>query len=280
VAKPRFNIQDLFAMEPWEWPKGAGPVVADALVDKATPTEDHIAAAQMAGDMVLMNDGVAALLLKLLEDAVESTELRTRAAIALGPALDEASLSDFDDVDLEPSISKGMFHRIGLTLIKICNNAGEIKELRRRALEAAVRAPEDWHREAIRTAYASGDAEWKLTAVFGMKYIRGFEKEILETLNTSDPELLETAVTAAGNGELQSAWPRIKRILKSPATEKSLLLAAIEASACVNPAEARTFLEDFEESDDEEISATATEALTLMRAEDEDLEEDSRDWLN
>ncbi|MBM3792897.1 MAG: hypothetical protein FJW31_02290 [Acidobacteria bacterium] len=267
-------------MEPWEWPKGAGPVVADALVDKATPTEDHIAAAQMAGDMVLMNDGVAALLLKLLEDAVESTELRTRAAIALGPALDEASLSDFDDVDLEPSISKGMFHRIGLTLIKICNNAGEIKELRRRALEAAVRAPEDWHREAIRTAYASGDAEWKLTAVFGMKYIRGFEKEILETLNTSDPELLETAVTAAGNGELQSAWPRIKRILKSPATEKSLLLAAIEASACVNPAEARTFLEDFEESDDEEISATATEALTLMRAEDEDLEEDSRDWLN
>jgi hypothetical protein len=44
-----------------------------------------------------------------------------------------------------------------------------------RILEASVRAPQDRHPDAVRAAYASGDAAWKLTAVFRMADVRGFE---------------------------------------------------------------------------------------------------------
>ena len=37
------------------------------------------------------------------------------------------------------------------------------KQVRRRILEASVRAPEDWHQNAIRAAYSSGDKDWMLT---------------------------------------------------------------------------------------------------------------------
>jgi hypothetical protein len=49
-------------------------------------------------------------------------------------------------------------------------------DVRRRILEASVRAPQDWHRDAIRAAYASDDDVWRLTAVFCMRSVRGFER--------------------------------------------------------------------------------------------------------
>lgn len=284
MPPPKLNIQALSLMEPWEWPAGAGPVVAETLVDKAASAEDRQAAAQMAGDLVLMNDGMAALLLRVLEDTGESTELRAQAAISLGPALDEASISDFDDPDLEPSISEDMFHRIGLTLMKIHADTNAPKELRRRSLEAAVRAPEDWHREAIRTAFTNGDAEWKLTAVFGMQYVRGFDKEILTTLNSTDPDLQAMAITAAGNGEIAGAWPHVERLLRKPGKDKALLLAAIEAAASINLAKATPILQEFEESEDEEIAEAATEALMLSRdpfeGDEDDDDNRAREWMN
>lgn len=42
------------------------------------------------------------------------------------------------------------------------------KEVRRRVLEGSVRAPQDWHKDAITEAYAGNDELWKLTAVFAM----------------------------------------------------------------------------------------------------------------
>jgi hypothetical protein len=45
-----------------------------------------------------------------------------------------------------------------------------------------VRAPQDWHENAVGSAYASGDDTWKLTAVFCMRFVRGFDGQIVEEL--------------------------------------------------------------------------------------------------
>ena len=68
------------------------------------------------------------------------------------------------------------------TAYEAVNLPGVPKELRRRILEASVRAFEPWHPDAIRTAYASSDQEWVLTAVFAMAHIKGFDEQILESL--------------------------------------------------------------------------------------------------
>ena len=54
-----------------------------------------------------------------------------------------------------------------------------MKEVKRPILEASVRAPEKWHKNAVAAAYRSKDEDWKLTAVFCMRFIRGFDKQIV-----------------------------------------------------------------------------------------------------
>src|SRR5262249_18487618 len=132
-------------------------------------------------------------------------------------------------------------------------------------LEASVRAPQDWHADAIRAAYASGDEAWKLTAVFCMRFIRGFDAQILEALEDPNPDIHYEAVIAAGNWELDGAWPYVAGLVTSENTEKPLLLAAIEAVATIRPHEAEEILADLAESDDEDIIAAVDEALAMAR---------------
>jgi hypothetical protein len=61
-------------------------------------------------------------------------------------------------------------------------------------LEASVLTPETWHQDAIRYAYSSGDKEWMLTAVFSMRWVRGFDDQILAALKSADPEIHYEAV--------------------------------------------------------------------------------------
>jgi hypothetical protein len=119
-----------------------------------------------------------------------------------------------------------MFQRIQDTLRSIYLDDGVPKHVRRRVLEASVRAGRDWRRDAVRAAYSSDDEEWKLTAVFSMRWIRGFDEQILEMLESRNPEIHYEAVCAAGNWEVDAAWPHVAAPIASQATEKSLLLAA------------------------------------------------------
>ena len=82
-------------------------------------------------------------------------------------------------------------------------------DVRRRILEAVVRSPQDWQEAAIRTAWHSGDEDWMRTAVVGMRFVPGFEREILEIVGTRRHVLLLGAVRAAGAQELESAWVQI-----------------------------------------------------------------------
>ena len=176
-------------------------------------------------------------------------------------------------------ISEEVFVGIQETLRKLYTNANVPKEVRRRILEASVRAMQDWHQNAIQTAYRSDDEAWKVTAVFSMRWVRGFDEEILEALKSADPEIHYQAVCAAGNWEVAAAWPHIAALVTSHETEKTLRLAAIDAVASIHPNEAGMILHDLTDSDDEDIVEAVYEAMAVAEGPYDDELDDDEDEL-
>ena len=277
----QLDLKLLLDTPPWDWPRDAGKRFHQILTDGKASESDRLIAAELAGDLTVINDALADVLLGIVGNAGHPEELRATAAISLGPVLEHADTSEFDDYD-DVAISEHTFHRIQLTLHKLYLDDSVPVLVRRRILEASVRAQEDWHREAISHAYSSGDRDWMLTAVFAMERVRGFDDQILEALKSSDPEIHYEAVSAAGNWELESAWEHIAGLVGDSATPKPLLLAAIGAVASIRPKEAREMLDGLTESDDEEIAEAAEEAIAMAFV-DEDSDEDDdeeEDWIN
>jgi hypothetical protein len=260
---------------PWEWPENAGEIFLEFLRDDRADKSDRLLAAELAGDFTVINDELADALLSILRNSDESEKLRGRAAISLGPALEYADTDGFDDPDYVP-ISEQTFRRIQETLQKLYTDARIPKEVRRRVLEASVRAPQDWHQDAIRDAYSSGDEDWELTAVFCMQFVRGFDDQILESLDSNNPDIHYEAVCAAGAWEVDGAWSHIVALVTSEETEKSVLLAAIDAVAGIRPQEAGAILVDLTDSDDEDVVEAAYEAMA-MAEEPRDDENDDED---
>ena len=152
-------------------------------------------------------------------------------------------------------------------------------EVRRRILEASVRAPQDWHESAVRSAYASGDDASKLTAVFCMRFVCGFDEQIVAELDCRNPGIHLEAVLAAGNWGIEAAWPHIAALILSGKTPKPLLLVAIEAVPGVRPQEASEILTGFAESNDEDIVEAVHEALASCEDEQEDDDEEEGDFF-
>lgn len=278
------DIDVLKDTPPWEWPENAAKIFVEAIYDTESDLETRVIATNLAGNIVVMSDEMANTLLSLLRDERQPDELRGQAAISLGPGLDLADMEDYDDVDdpySDPPFSEATFLEIKKALRSIEGDEKAPKLVRRRALEAAVRAPEPWQADAVRVAYASGDSEWKTTAVFCMQYLDDFDAEILESLKSEDPAILREAIVSAGASELKSAWPDIQKLISSSQTEKSLLTVAIIAAARVNPSESRDAIENFAVSEDEEIAYAAQEALEILDEadfyDDEDEDDDDED---
>ena len=184
------------------------------------------------------------------------------------PGLDES----FD----APPISEHTFHRIQQSLHARYLEDDIPKEVRRRILESSVRAPADWHRDAVRAAYSRDDRDWRLTAVFAMRYVHGFTDEIVAALDDPDEEVRYEAVTAAGNWEVDSAWLHVSALLTAPDTDKALLLAAIEAAAAIRPQEAMPLLAELSDSDDTDISDAADNAIMMSTDPfDDDFDDES-----
>ncbi len=275
------DIKTLKDMPPWDWPPNADRIIHGVLLDNQADASDRLLAVRLAGDSTVVNDELADALLSILCSDRETDELRGRAAIALGPALEMADMDGFEDAD-DVSITEEMFGKIKETFHRLYMDTSVPKEVRRRALEASVRAPQDWNQDAVRDAYAGDDEDWKLTAVFCMQYIRGFSKEILESLESENPDIHYQAVCAAGNGEIDAAWPHIAGLLTSEDTDKELLLAAIESAVFIRPHEAADLLGDLLNSDDEDIAEAVDEALTMTGEyyNDEDDEDDDYGLLH
>jgi len=273
------DVKALSERQPSDWPEEAREVLLSAIRDRGGDAAVRLLAVQLAGELEAINDQLARLLLDVIRDGAENEELRAAAAIALGPALELGYVDGFDEPDGVP-ISEQTFRAIQDTMREAYADADLPKEVRRRVLEGSVRAPRKWHAKAVREAYASNDVDWQVTAVFCMEYVRGFDEQILGALASDNLHIRYQAVMAAGNWGLDGAWRSVVELLASPATEKPLLLAAVEAAVGIRPEEAAEVLGELLESDDEEVVGAVQEALVLAEALSElDFDDDEEEGL-
>jgi hypothetical protein len=271
------DLKTLTMIPSWDWPEEADQVLLEVLRNDRADEEDRIIAAELAGDLVVIDDGLAEVLLAIVGDSQESEELRARAAISFGPVLEHAFVFEFDDPEEVP-ITEQTYLEIQGSLRRLYMDAGAPKLVRRRVLEGAVRSPQDWQQDAIRAAYTSGDEEWQLTAVFAMRWVKGFDEQIMEALESDDEDIFYQAICAAGSAELEPAWPYITQIIESEREDKPLLLAAIEAAPCIRPQAAAEILSPLTMSGDEDIVEAVHEAMIMangfLLADDDDWDEE------
>ena len=271
------DLKKLENIPPWEWPQDTDKMLLGVLRDDQRDESDRLLAAALAGDYTVINDELADALLSILLSGDESEAIRARAVISLGPALETVYIDGFED-PVDVLISEKTFNGIQETLRKLYMDMDLPKEVRRRILEGSVRAPQDWHKGAISEAYSSDDESWRLTAVFAMGYIRGFDTQILEALEDENEDIHYQAVCAAGNWEVDAAWPHIAGLATTASTDKWLRLAAIEAVANIRPQEAVDILIELSQSDDEDIVDTAYEAMAMSGwFPDDDFDDDNDD---
>lgn len=247
---------------PWDWPEGSVERFLEVLRDEQADESERLLAAELAGDSTVVNDELADELLAIVGSGEEEEQLRAKAAISLGPILEYGDQDGFENPHDVP-ITERTFGRIQESLREAYMDADTPKEVGRRILEASVRAPRDWHQDAIRSAYSSADDDWKLTAVFCMGWVRGFDDQILEALQSDNPAIHYQAVCAAGEWEVDGAWSHVVALVRAEGTDKPLLLAAIGAVASIRPQEAGEILADLTNANDEEIVEAAYEALAM-----------------
>jgi hypothetical protein len=260
IATPLRRLMDA---PPWEWPADAAALLLRTLRDERASDADRGAAASLAGDAIVVNEELAEALVATVASEGTGEEVRATAAVSLGPLLETCDIEGFDDPLSDLPISEATYRRLLQSLRSLHGTPAVPQLVRRKVLEAAVRAPQEWHADAIRTAYASEALDWKLTAVFCMGYVQGFEPQILAALDHPDAGIQREAVIAAGQRELDEAWPHVRALVRSASTPKPLLLAAIEAVANIRPGEAADELSSLARSRDGEIVEAVEEALAI-----------------
>ncbi len=264
------ELQKIYSTPPWDWPETAATLLLVTLQNSTADKADRLLAAEMAGDFVVINDDLAVALLKIVEDSQESEELRSRAVISFGVALEYiyTDMDEFteDDEYNDFAVTEQMYQRIIESLQKLYFDGTVPEIVRRRTLEASIRSPQAYHSGAVRAAYQSGEKNWLLTAVFCMHYIQGFQLEILEALQSKDPELKYQAIQAAGNWGLTESWPDIRDVLSNQDAETNLLLAAIDAAVNIGHHEAMAVLSELldRSSDNDDIIDAIHEALAML----------------
>ena len=105
------SLKELLDTPPWEWPRDAGKTFRAVLMNRQAPESERLIAAELAGDLVVMNNQLADTLMGILRSGEEPDELRAKAAISLGPVLEQGNIAEFDDPDDVP-ISERTFHTI------------------------------------------------------------------------------------------------------------------------------------------------------------------------
>jgi hypothetical protein len=257
------DLKMLESTPPWDWPEEAGTIIVSALLDVNAAIKDRMLAAMMAGEFAVLKDKTAEALLKIVNSTSEIDELRSQAADSMAPGLEEAEIEGFDNPGDLPSYSEQEVRNIQASFYQLYHDESVSKMIRRSVLEASAKFPQEWHEGAVRAAYASDDEEWRLTAVVCMRSIKGFDRQILDSLESMNPDIECAAIRAAGNWEIDAAFPHVSKLISSPpsASQKQLLLAAIEAVALIRPRET-DMLEPLVESNDDEVSEAAMDALT------------------
>lgn len=250
------SLQRLSDIPMWEWPVGANNTILDGL--KSTEIEHRRLAVEIAGQIV--DDEIAKEVLSLIRDE-QDEEVAGRAAIALGPALEMCDLDGYEDGLDTPPLSENVFEQVVDSLESIYRDATAPKLVRRRVLEAAVRAARPWQKDAVRAAWRSDDPEWQVTAVFCMGYLPGFDAQIVEALYNASEAIQFEAVRAAGEREVTGAADMVLELAAADTTEDDLRLVAVQALSTPNPSGSEELLATLIDSDNEELAEVAEEAL-------------------
>lgn len=213
----------------------------------------------------LVDDLLAVELLRFARDESRPVEERGRALIALGPSL-EMALDDLDATelmaayDLDSALSAPIFEGVLASLRRLYLDASTPKEVRRRAVEAAVRAPQDWVRDAGEAAWSSGDAEWRVTAIFVFGHLREGKDHVRDAFRSEDLDLRCEAVRAVGRAGWSEYGKRVLEIARDRGSDRDLRFAAIEAVQELAPKGAEEALAWIGREKDEEIAEAAKTA--------------------
>lgn len=273
------NFKELVKMPQWDWPDNAGEIILKVVRNHREAIEERTIAIVLACSSSIVTDDIVREILSIIENPQEAEVIRSTAVSSLGPVLEFVSMEDMAEMQ-ELSVSKDTITIIRRKLKSIYESGDYPVDIRRQALQSSAQYPEEWHASEIRKHYTGSDLDWKLIAIFCMGYCPGFEEQILECVNSDTNEIRCNAIEAAGNQELEDAWPVVLRILSSNDSDKSLLLQAIIAAPRINPYEAIDLLEKlYEEHQDEEVTEFAAEALSEINdmVGDDDLYDDDDD---
>lgn len=207
-------------------------------------------------------DAFALRHLDIVEDGSERTKVRARAAIALGPTIELCGYGFWDDPYDPPPLSRECFRQIQRRFERLYRSADVPKLVRRRALEASVRAPQEWHRGAIRAAWNGEDPEWRRTAVYAMGEVGGFESALSDALDADDKRIVCQALRAAANQDgVPGARKKILHFARTPQAPRGCRIAAIEALRFVSSPDAFSLLDRLTHDRDDEVAGTAAWAL-------------------
>ena len=147
--KGKMDLKKLADTPPWKWPEGAAKKISAILRDDRADESERLLAAELTGELTVINDDLADSLLSIARSVDHPANLRGAAILSLGPVLEYADMDEFEDPDDVP-ISEETFRGILESLRDLYMDAGVPLEVRRHILEASVRAPQDWHQNAIR----------------------------------------------------------------------------------------------------------------------------------
>ena len=112
------DLKTLLDTPPWDWPGDAGRTFWRILTDPRSKESDRRVAAELAGDFTVINDELADTLVTIASGADEPEQLRARAAISLGPVLEQADTDGFEDPDDVP-VTEDTFRTIQESLEKL-----------------------------------------------------------------------------------------------------------------------------------------------------------------
>ena len=123
------DLKTLQDTPPWDWPRDAGKKFQEILIDHLADETDRLIAAELAGDLTVINDELADALTAIIRSPDEPERLRATAAIALGPVLEQAETDGFEDADDVP-ITQRTFRNIQDWLHKLHFDNSIPKEVR------------------------------------------------------------------------------------------------------------------------------------------------------
>jgi hypothetical protein len=209
-----------------------------------------------------LDDGLAALALEVARGDADE-EVRAAAVRTLVPGLGVAAAAAAGDPVTAPLSPIGLA-AVGHGLRLLYFDSAAPKGVRRTALETATHAPEPWQEGAVRAAWASGDSEWRTTAVDCMSRLPGFCAELAEALRERAPQIRLAAARAVGDAGCHEAAPRLLALARAADEEGRVRMAAMESLGLLGDREALAPLRELAESADSELAFAARSALARI----------------